>query len=158
MDKKEEVPIPEKVVKNEIDYKYEKKLGSYVNLTLTTKRIIKEVEGFFGYDIKEIPLNKISSITYNSEMNKSLLAFGVFLVIVGWLLSNSSDKSVIHFIPAVNRIIVPLFIIGGVIIIYAFLATNKMIVFGSSSLKITETTKKTGLKEFLEKVRKEIYK
>lgn len=88
-------------------------------------------------------------------MNKNLLAFGVFLVFVGWLLSNKSVELIIN---DVNRIIVPLFIIGGVIIIYAFLATNKRIVFGSSSLKITETTKKTELKEFLEKVRKEIYK
>lgn len=53
MDKKEEVPISEKVVKNEVDYKYEKKLGSYANLTLTTKRIIKEVEGFLGMILKK---------------------------------------------------------------------------------------------------------
>lgn len=135
---------------------YDKKLGSYGSLILTTKRIIKNVKGFFGSDIKEIPLNKISSIAYSSKTDIKLLIFGIFLVIVGWYLSKSEYFKT--FVGNWKAIVTIILGIGGIIILYTFLFQDKIMVFGSSSLRISQTTNKLGSKEFLEKVRKEIYK
>ena len=127
-------------------YKYENKLASYSNLTLTDKRLIKKI----GDDSEEIPLNKISSIVYSSKLNKSLAGFGGLLAIAGLLLT--------QFKILESSISIILLVLGILIVIYCFIFTNQVVKFGSSSSIILTGSRGSEWKAFLEKVRKEIYK
>ena len=137
------------------EFKGEKEICSYDSLTLTNKRIIKKKASFSEDNIEEIPLNKISSIVYTSMINMRLIVFGILLLIFGLLIAS------IPFIKdfeAVGSLPIIFIVVSIVLIIWGIVDSNNVLIFGSSSLKIVKSSKRSELKSFLNKVRKEIYK
>ena len=127
---------------------HEKELDAQALLIVTNKRLIQERKEFGKRTHKEIPLNKITSISFEYELNIGLLIAGIVLTLLGLFLIFLES----HYTQTWSFVLV----FGVVLLIITLLLKKEYVEFNSNRLKIREENRE--IEKFVDTVREEIYK
>ncbi|MCK5474674.1 MAG: PH domain-containing protein [Candidatus Aenigmarchaeota archaeon] len=127
---------------------HEKELDAQASLIVTNKRLIQERKEFGKRTHKEIPLNKITSISFEYELNIGLLIAGIVLTLLGLFLIFLES----HYTQTWSFVLV----FGMVLLIITLLLKKEYVEFNSNRLKIREENRE--IEKFVDTVREEIYK
>lgn len=127
---------------------HEKELDAQASLIVTNKRLIQERKEFGKRTHKEIPLNKITSISFEYELNIGLLIAGIVLTLLGLFLIFLES----HYTQTWSFVLV----FGVVLLIITLLLKKEYVEFNSNRLKIREENRE--IEKFVDTVREEIYK
>ena len=127
---------------------HEKELDAQASLIVTNKRLIQERKEFEKRTHKEIPLNKITSISFEYELNIGLLIAGIVLTLLGLFLIFLES----HYTQTWSFVLV----FGMVLLIITLLLKKEYVEFNSNRLKIREENRE--IEKFVDTVREEIYK
>lgn len=134
----------------------EERITSHGSLILTNKRLIQEKKsGFLGSQRQhhEIPLDKIDSITSNSQNYQWMSIFGAATFIFGFLFEVYAKINVQN---AIFQIVgFSLVVIGIIFFIFGFLGQHQ-VQFHSANSVIHE--KQKNIEPFVEKLREELYR
>ncbi len=136
--------------------KNEKVKASHGSLILTNKRIIQRKESWGKEYTKEIPLNKIDSISYIYARNHTLLLFGCLIMFCGIafvIFSSGSSNEILDILGILGFLMIP---VGAALVILAALLPKEVIEIKSVTLEIREEGK--GMDKFINALRNEIYK
>ncbi len=127
---------------------HEKELDAQASLIVTNKRLVQERITFGKRTHKEIPLNKITSISFEYELHIGSLIAGIVLTLLGlFLIFLESQHTQTWFF---------VLFFGVVILIITLLLKKEYVEFNSNRLKIREENRE--IEKFVDTVREEIYK
>ncbi len=123
----------------------EREILKHGTLSLTNLRLIKRVKFLGGYELQEIPLRKIDSISVKKH-------FSIIMIIMGGLFLLAS-----YLYPSINGINSSPYLISIAVLIFilAFISEKEVVCFSSKTISIIE--EKKGSDNFIEEVRKKIY-
>ncbi|CAD7773741.1 MAG: hypothetical protein KBONHNOK_00647 [Candidatus Methanoperedenaceae archaeon GB50] len=110
--------------------KTEKELSKHASLIVTNNRLVQEKKSWGKRTHKEIPLDKIDSLSFEYSKNIGLIVAGIVLIVLGFLFSSWTPYS--------SQIWFLMIIFGIIILIIGLLLKKEFVEFSSSTLKIRE--------------------
>jgi hypothetical protein len=128
--------------------KNEKELSKRASLIVTNYRLVQEKRSWGKRTHKEIPLNKIDSISFEYSRNIGLIATGIALIVLGFLFN--------YWLPHSSQIWFLIAVLGFITLLLGILLKKEFVEFSSCSLKIRE--EKKSIEKFIDVVREEIYR
>ncbi len=121
----------------------EREIAQRGSLTLTNYRLVQEHFSWIKSMYKEIPIDRIDSIQYESRRSLLFLIIGIILILTGIIIGQFDD----------DYLLVAVF--GSLILLIALLWKKEFIEFRSASMIIRE--EKRGIEAFADSVRKQMY-
>ncbi|MEA3248547.1 MAG: hypothetical protein U9Q73_02465 [Nanoarchaeota archaeon] len=128
--------------------KNEKELSKHASLIITNYRLIQEKKSLGKRTHKEIPLEKIDSISFEYNIRIGMIILGIILMFTGLFWNYSKIYS-----PQIGFLMI---ISGIVVLMISLLLRKELVEFNSSTLKISEEIR--DIEKFIDIVRGEIYK